>query len=336
MLAVTKLSNNPGDIDLTDVPIPEPSHGNVVVEVHATGICGTDLHIMKGEYKVVPPVVIGHEICGVVSEVGRGVDRAWIGKRVVMETFFATCGKCEHCRDGRPNLCLGRRSIGTHVNGGMTSFVEAPCANLHEAPEGISDYAASLAEPFACVCNALFPHGPAVGAGDRVLVIGPGAIGGAAAQVAKACGAEVVVRGASNDAERLDVLEKLGFACSVAGDDRIENDSFDVVIECSGNASGLADGLNGLRRRGRLLGVGLFGHPITVDFDRVCFKELVVTSGFASTPGSWRKTMSLIEGKHLNFEALVSEAVPLREWGRAFDSALSQKGFKYVMDPRLQ
>jgi L-iditol 2-dehydrogenase len=336
MLAVTKLSNNAGEIELRDVPVPKPSQGNVLVAVQATGICGTDLHIMKGEYQVVPPLVLGHEICGTVAEVGQGVDKAWMGKRVVMETFFETCEQCAHCRDGRPNMCPSRRSIGTHVNGGLTDFVEVPVTNLHEVPEGMSDYAAALAEPLACVCNVLFPHGPAIAAEDRVLVIGPGAIGGLAAQVARACGAEVVVRGTKGDSIRLNVMEKMNFACSVANEDVIKNESFDVVVECSGNAFGIADGLNAARRRGRLLVVGLCGRPITLDFDRICFKELVVTSGFASTPESWRRTMSLMKGKHLNFEALVSDALPLREWSQAFNNSLSLNGFKYVIDPRLK
>jgi L-iditol 2-dehydrogenase len=91
-----------------------------------------------------------------------------------------------------------------------------------------------------------------------------------------------------------------------------------------------------VRRRGRLLVVGICGRPITLDFDKICFKELVVTSGFASTPESWRRTMSLMKGKHLNFEALVSDALPLREWSQAFNNSLSLNGFKYVIDPRLK
>ena len=336
MLAVTKLSNNAGEMELRDMPVPKPSPGNVIVGVCATGICGTDLHIMKGEYQVVPPLVLGHEICGIVAEVGQDVDEVWIGKRVVMETFFRTCGRCAHCRDGRPNMCVSRRSIGTHVNGGLTDFVEVPETNLHEVPAGMSDYAAALAEPLACVCNALFPHGPAIAAEDRVLVIGPGAIGGIAAQVARACGAEVVVRGTKGDSIRLNVLEKMNFASSVANDDVIENESFDVVIECSGNAFGLADGLSALRRRGRLLVVGLCGRPITLDFDRICFKELVVTSGFASTPGSWRRTMALMNGKHLNLEPLISDVFPIRDWSHAFNNSLLLKGFKYLIDPRMR
>jgi len=130
--------------------------------------------------------------------------------------------------------------------------------------------------------------------------------------------------------------EPVAFASSVANEDVIENESFDVVIECSGNAFGLADGLNALRRRGRLLVVGLCGRPITLDFDRICFKELVVTSGFASTPESWRRTMALMNGKRLNFEPLISDVLPIRNWSHAFNNSLSLSGFKYLIDPRLR
>ena len=124
-----------------------------------------------------PPVVMGHEVCGRVAARGAGVGTEWDGRRVVAETFFSTCGRCRHCRDGRPNLCRERRSIGSHVNGAMAPFVEVPVANLHGAPEALSDAAASLSEPVACVANSLFGTGPYVEPGQDVLVIGPGAIG---------------------------------------------------------------------------------------------------------------------------------------------------------------
>ncbi|QKC98348.1 alcohol dehydrogenase catalytic domain-containing protein [Mesorhizobium sp. NZP2298] len=335
MKGVAKLSNGPGDVELIDLPEPEILPGHAIVAVRATGICGTDLHILKGEYKVTPPVVIGHEVCGLVSEIGEGVDRSWLGKRVVLETFFDTCRQCRYCRGGRPNLCSSRRSIGTHVNGGMAPWVQVPVSNLHEVPDWLSDYGASLAEPLACVCNAVFAYGCAIAPSDNVLVIGPGAIGAVAAQVAKACGASVVARGTSSDRGRLDLLQSIGFDCSVAGETALPPDSFDVVIECSGNGHGQADALKALRKGGRLLQVGLFGKNIDVDFDAVCRKELVVTSGFASTPASWLQTMALIEKRNVDLDVLVTEAGSLENWNHLFDSAMAQKGMKYIIDPRL-
>ena len=106
MLGVTKRSGEFGDVGLTKRPEPSAGPGNVVLSTAAAGICGTDLHIFRNEYKVTPPVVMGHEVCGFVEAVGAGVDSALIGERFVAETFFSTCGTCRYCRNGRPNRKL--------------------------------------------------------------------------------------------------------------------------------------------------------------------------------------------------------------------------------------
>jgi L-iditol 2-dehydrogenase len=107
-----------------------------VLEVAAAGICGTDLHIADGEYETVTPVTIGHEAAGVVNAVGEGVDDSWLGARVASETYFSTCGECAFCRAGRPNLCLQRRSIGTHVDGAFAPRLLVPLNNLLGFPTG--------------------------------------------------------------------------------------------------------------------------------------------------------------------------------------------------------
>ena len=119
---------------------------------------------------------------------------AWLGERVVSETYFSTCGACRSCREGRINLCLERRSIGSYVDGAFAPSVVVPARNLHRAPAALSSHAAALTEPLACVCQSLLDP-PVVSAGDSVLVIGPGAVGLIAAQVARALGAEVEVLG---------------------------------------------------------------------------------------------------------------------------------------------
>src|SRR3954464_7612685 len=102
MLAVAKLAPGAGNIDLVErVPAADVPAGYVRLEVRAAGICGTDLHIEAGEYRWVPPVTMGHEVCGTVVELGAGVDPAWLGERIVSETYYATCRTCMPCRDGR-------------------------------------------------------------------------------------------------------------------------------------------------------------------------------------------------------------------------------------------
>jgi len=334
MLGVMKLSNESGDVGLRECERPTARPGHVVLEVAAAGICGTDIHILKGEYKVTPPVIIGHEVCGHVLEAGPGVDAGLIGRRVVSETFFSTCGECTYCRDGRPNMCASRKSIGTHVNGAMTRWLEVPAYGLHRVPDAISDAAASLAEPVACVMNSMAGEMNYVGPGNDVLVIGPGAIGILAAQVARACGAAVHLRGTARDRLRLDLAEKMGFAVSDTATPLVAG-AYDRVVECSGSGPGIADALAALCKGGHLMQIGIVGKPVELPFDHICLKELKVTSGFASTPRSWRRAMRLINDGKLELEKLVSDINPLGDWSSSFDRSMSAEGVKFVLDPRL-
>jgi L-iditol 2-dehydrogenase len=316
-------------VALSERPEPSPAPGHVVLDVVGAGICGTDLHIHDGEYAVVPPVTMGHEVSGVVAELGAGVDPAWGGARVVSETYFSTCGVCAWCAAGRPNLCPERRSIGTHVDGAFAPRLHVPVGNLHRIPDRLDGHTAALVEPLACVCHSL-QDPPSVHEGDDVLVIGPGPIGLVAAQTAAAAGGRVHVRGTPRDGARLAVAAELGFETSDDGD----CPEADVVVECSGNERGMALGLERARRGARYVQIGLAGKPVTVPLDLVCFREVTVTSGFASTPGSWAKALELVQRQAVRLEPLLSEVVPLDEWARAFAATRAAEGIKLVLDPR--
>jgi len=335
MLGLTKTANGPGMMELRERERPRPRSGYVLLEVAAAGICGTDIHIVKGEYKIVPPVTIGHEVCGFVCEVGEGVDPARLGSRVVTETFFSTCGRCSSCRNGRPNMCNDRKSIGTHANGAMAAFLEVPEAGLHTVPEWLSDAAASMAEPVACITNSMFGRWPYIGPDNDVLVTGPGTIGLLAAQVARACGAKVHVRGTPRDRARLDLAERLGFTVS-DGTASLPDASFDRVVECSGAGPGIAEALRLLSKGGQLMQMGIVGQDVHLPFDLICYKELKVTSSFASNPQSWRRAMTLIRDKALTLDPLVTEIAPLQNWKAVFDRTMASQGIKFIFDPRLQ
>ena len=330
MIGLAKVASGEGFVELTERPERAPEAGEVAVDVHAVGICGTDLHIWLGEYPSVPPVTMGHEVCGTVAAVGEGVDGDWSGARVAVETFFSTCGVCAFCRAGKLSVCEQRRSIGTHVDGGFAPRLVLPARCLHRVPEALPDAAAALSEPLACVCNSVLDPN-AVQPGDDVLVVGPGAIGLIAAQVARACGGRVTVRGAPRDRARLSLAGDLGFETSVAGDPA---PAADVVVECSGAERGIADALGAARRRGRVVQMGLRGADVTVPYDLICFHELTVTAGFASNPASWRRAMKLLAAGEVGLEPLVTEVLPLAEWRRAFDASRAGEGVKFVLDPR--
>jgi L-iditol 2-dehydrogenase len=337
MKGLAKLAPGVGHVAIDDRQERAPGAGEVLLEVRGAGVCGTDLHIEAGEFPSRPPVTMGHEVSGVVAAAGEGVASSWLGARVVCETYYSTCGICEWCRAGRINLCPERRSIGSFVDGAFARYVVVPAKNLHRRPDWLDEHAAVLVEPLACVCNCLFDP-PAVTVGDRVLVTGPGPVGLLAAQVARALGGDVRLVGLPRDAARLEVARTLGFATSddPAGTapDRPPA-GYDVVIECSGAAGGAAVCLEAAGRGARYVQVGMFGKDVSVPLDNLFRKELVMTSGSASTPRSWRRALALVDGRRVELEPLVTEVAPLREWQRVFSDLRQGKGIKVVFDPRL-
>lgn len=337
MRALRLLDDQPGHAALVDVDVPAPGPGEVLVQVHAAGVCGTDLHILDGSYPSHPPVTLGHEVAGVVQAVGPDVDPAWIGERVACETFFSTCGVCEWCRDGRPNLCPNRRSIGSGVDGGFAELMVVPARNLHRVPEGITDAGASLCEPLACACRSLLDP-PRVQPADDVLVMGPGTMGLLAAQIARMCGGRATVVGTARDEVRLAAARRLGFATLDAGsvdEMRALGSGLGphVVIECSGAGPAMATGLDVVRRGGAYVQIGQTGDVVSVPLALASFKELTITGGFASTPSSWRRAMALLAAGQIELDALVSEVTPLERWREVFDATASGAGIKFVLAP---
>ncbi|MGI9643539.1 MAG: alcohol dehydrogenase catalytic domain-containing protein, partial [Acidimicrobiia bacterium] len=218
------------------------------------------------EFPSLPPVTMGHEVTGEVRSVGEGVDAELIGGRFAAETYFSYCETCTYCRTGSPNLCQGRRSFGSHVDGGFARWLILPARNLHRLPDHVARHAGSLAEPLACVTNCLFDP-PVVNAGDSVLVLGPGTMGVLTAQAARAAGGTVVLAGLPSDEQRLAVAAQLGLATITVGDEPILEETFDVVCECSGAQPAAATALSAVRKGGRYVHVGIFGHEVTLDLD---------------------------------------------------------------------
>ncbi|MEJ1922742.1 alcohol dehydrogenase catalytic domain-containing protein [Microbacterium sp. KHB019] len=305
MRAVVKRGEGVENVVVADVPVPGTLPGLVKVRVVATGICGSDVHVAHDDFGYEAPVVMGHEILGRVTEAGSPEDEHWVGTRVACETYFSTCERCDMCRSGRRNLCRDRRSLGSFENGGFAPYIVMPVINLHALPDRLDEYEGVLTEPLACVAHCLLDP-PVVDAGDRVLVTGPGAMGQLAAQVARVQGGDVTLAGLPRDAERLAVAEDLGIRTTT---DAVEDEAFDVVIECSGTALGAADALRAAARGARYVQIGIFGREVQLPFDQVLVKELRVSSGFSSTPESWRRAIKLIRQGRVVLSPLVTARI---------------------------
>ena len=342
MKAVMKVAPGVGHVEVREIPEPVAGPGQVLLQVAAAGICGTDLHIYHDEFKTKPPVVLGHEVAGTVIARGPDVADIDLGARVTTETYFSTCGHCRYCRAGQTNLCLARKSIGSAVNGGFTSQLVVPRANIHRLPDTVSFRAGALTEPLACVVHGVLNMRTVV-AGDLVVIAGPGAIGLLALQVAKVAGAVVIVLGTDADTTRLDLATRLGadHVVNVQQQDpwplvarcSPEGLGADVVIECSGAGPAAQQLLTLVRRRGRYVQIGLFGKPVAWDLDQICYKELVVTGSNASVPSSWLRALQLMAQGAVDTESLITHEFPITEWAAAFAHFDSKVGVKTLLLP---
>ncbi len=340
MKGVAKVARGEGNVALIDVPEPRVTPGYVLIEVKAAGICGTDIHIYHDEFKTNPPVIMGHEVAGLVAEVGENVDTCRPGDRVTSETYFYVCGKCQFCREGFINLCPGRRSIGSWANGAFTRYLLVPQHNIHLLPPQVDEQAGALTEPLACCVHAL--ELTRVEPADTVVVSGPGAIGLLMAQTVKAAGARLIVLGAAPDEARLETARQLG-ADFVFNVQEVDTGAViremtgglgaDVVFECAGAAPSALNCLDLVRRQGRYAQVGLFGKPITWDLDQVCYKELQVSGSNASVPSAWRKAINLLAAGQVQTRPLISNVLPITEWQQAFNRFEARQGHKILLTP---
>lgn len=341
MKALVKFASGPGSIQVQEMPEPELIPGHVVIEVKATGICGTDLHIQAGEYPVNPPVILGHEFSGVVSAIASDVSGVEIGKNVTSIVYFTTCGTCEFCVSGQWNLCSARKSIGSGVNGAFASYVLVPARNVRSLPENIDFIAGAVIEPLACCVHGVYEKSN-IKPGDFVLVLGPGAIGLLIAQIAIAAGANVILAGMTADAERMQLSKKLGTHYIVD----VQKESLadvvytltqgmgaDIVYECSGAGAAARQGLQLTRRKGQYIQLGLFGKPVELDWDSIMMREVEIQNSFASTWKSWDVALKLVAQGKIQLSPLVSQTWPLSRWQEAFQQSCDRQGIKHILLP---
>ncbi|PIC73383.1 zinc-binding dehydrogenase [Sporosarcina sp. P17b] len=338
MKGLVKFEKGFSGVKLTEIKSKALSEKELLVKIHAAGICGTDLHIMADEYPYTPPVVLGHEYSGIVVEVGSEVLDFAIGDRVVSLTAASTCGKCVYCDQGLLMLCKEKQSIGSQIDGAFAEYITIPEKIAFKIPDEVSLDEAALTEPLACAVRCIMERGNVQG-GDLVLVSGPGTIGMLALLVAKANGGRVIVAGTKADHERLAFAKKLGAIETVVIDGEesmqrvMENYSIDVAIECAGHENSLDNCIHLLKKQGNLIQMGLFGKDIKFNSDLVLMKELHYSNGFATEPTSWRIALNLLENKLVDVGPLISNRVELSDWERGIQLVKDKVGYKTLLIP---
>jgi L-iditol 2-dehydrogenase len=338
--AVVKAKKGVANVIYKVTSEPNAGPGELKVQVKAAGVCGTDIHIYHDRFRYNPPVILGHEFSSVVVEVGEGVKNFKVGDRVTAEAPARICGKCEQCRVGNYNLCSNRLGLGWGVNGCFAKYCVIEEVMSHKIPDNISFKAGALCEPLACVVHGI--ELTEMSGQDLVVVAGPGPIGLLSLQAAKAEGARVVVSGTSLDKDRLKIAEDLGADYTINVDEtdligeiqKLSNGcGADVVLECSGSEDSVNVCFDLLKKGGKYTQVGLFGRPITIDFEKVLLKELKVTGAMSQRWTSWERALKLLASGKIQLETLVSAEFAMVDWEHAFRAFEDKKGLKVVMYP---
>ncbi len=341
MKAVVKYARGSGFVELREVEDRPLTPGQVKVEVKATGICGSDLHVYHDtiNYRIRTPVVMGHEFSGVVVDVGSEVTGIRVGDRVTGEPSIHLCGHCIYCRSEHYNLCPDREVMGYYHDGSFAPYCNATF--VHKLPENVNFEAGALTELLACCVHTVIEQA-GVSAGDFVAVTGPGPVGLLAALVARAEGGTVLLCGTSRDSRRLQLALELGVehTVDVEANDAVERvreltDGYgaDVVVECSGAAPAIDLALDLARKRGKVAQMGLPGKAVEVDFEKVAYKELQVSGGVGQRRPAWERSLKLMELGVIDNERLISHELGLSEWKRGFEMMERQEAIKVLLRP---
>ncbi|THA40252.1 zinc-dependent alcohol dehydrogenase family protein [Streptomyces sp. A1547] len=321
----------PGVVTIETVDDPKPGAGEVVVQVAACGLCGTDLHILQGEFAPSLPLVPGHEFAGTVVAYGPGVTGLALGDRVAVDPSLY-CNACHYCRIGRNNLCERYAAIGVTAPGAAAEFAVAPAANCVKLPDHVRPEDAALIEPLSCAVRGYDVLRAQLA--SSVLIYGSGTMGLMMLELAKRTGAVVVDIVDINPA-RLATARTLG--CSHAADSPDEMDrprGWDLVIDATGSERAIQDGLGRVARGGTYLQFGVADHAAraTIEPYRIYNREITITGSMAVLH-SYERAAELFGAGVLDPDVFISDRLPLTDYASALQRFRAGQGRKILVTP---
>lgn len=321
----------PGEVTVTTVDDPVPGPREVVVEVAACGICGTDLHILRGEFAPELPVIPGHEFAGEVVAVGSSVTELRAGDRVAVDPNLP-CHECYYCRRGRSNLCERYAAIGVTTAGAAARYARAPLGNCVKLPEHVSVRDAALIEPLSCAVRGYDVL--RAGLATHVLIYGSGTMGLMMLELAKRTGAATVDVVDVNPA-RLETARLLGCSATATSADELSRPrGWDVVIDATGNERAIQDGLGRVGRGGTFLQFGVADYAVraTIEPYRVYNQEITITGSMAVLH-SFERAADLFAAGVLRPDVFISHRLPLEDYPQALEQFAAGVGRKIQVLP---
>lgn len=323
----------PNEISLVERDVPEPGPGELLIRVMASGICGTDLHIYRGEYMGNYPVIPGHEFSGVVAATGSQITRFSVGDRVAVEPNIA-CDNCVNCLNNRQNFCMNWQAFGVTLPGGMEEYVVVPektTFNIGELPYEIG----AFMEPLSCVVHGI--ERARIGLADHVAIFGAGPIGNLMIQLARIQGAAQITVLEINQG-RAELARQFGADLVVASFEELQKDRYDIVVDATGVIPVMNRTIDYVRKGGTVL---LFGVPpsnrnIEIEGFKIFQKGLSVLSSFTSVRNSFQ-AMDLLQSGQIKVESLISHRLPLADMPRALELIESRDPAvkKVILQPYL-
>ncbi len=325
----------PGEIQFREIEKPTPREGEVVIQPRRIGVCGSDIHVYHGLHPYTGyPIVQGHEVGGVVAEVGEGVTGLEPGDRI---TFMpqVTCGECYPCRHGMAHICESLRVMGFQTNGAGQEYFVLPAASVLKLPESMSLDEAAMVEPVSVAVHALARAGGA--AGKRVLVLGAGTIGNLTAQVARASGAaQVMITDISP--YKLEKARECGLDIAInPAQESLEEairtyfgpDRADLILECVGVEATVTDAIRLARKGTTIVVVGVFGKKPQVDLGLVQDRELSLVGSLMYQKADYEQAIALIAGGRMSLSNMITHRFPFDRYPDAY-RAIEESGGRYL------
>ncbi len=320
----------PGKAVLKEVPEPKVDDDGILIKVQASGICGTDIHIFRGEYLGTYPVIPGHEFSGIVEAVGKNVRRFKPGDHVAIEPNIA-CDNCGACLNNRQNFCSNWNGIGVTLPGGMAEYAVVP-EKAAFSIENLEFYSGAFVEPLACVIHGI--ERARIRLADNVLILGAGPIGILLSKILQLQGSNRITHLDKNEA-RLDLALESGAARVEKSLETLERDSYDVVVDASGSTFLMEQSLNFVRFGGTVLyfGVPASGSTITLPAFTIFQKGLTLLSSYTSVRNSVQAVRLLSSGR-VDVSKLISHCLPLASFERGVQ--IIEQGIEGVLKVMIQ
>ncbi len=341
MKALVKGSIDAADIGVRDIPRPAPAADELLIRVHACGICGTDLSVYKGSEQVSAalsatfPTVLGHEFTGWVEDLGADVTSHAPGDWVVVNPHLF-CGRCAACERGMEEICENRPIISWHRPGGAAEYMVVRATNAYRLPEDTARAVGALAEPLAVAVHGVGRGG--VQPGETVVVFGAGPIGALLAIVGLEAGAaQLMVVGLPSDRERLRVIAGWGVKTTTASGPEellaVFGGRPDVILDASGSTQALRDGLDLLRPGGRIALIGIPSQEIRLGLAEMVLAEKSVIGTRGYRPPDWEQAVEILQARRETLEQVITHHLPLEEYAEAMTLLTSGAAMKILLYP---